>query len=40
MREVCKMEIEISEGAKRILDRLNAAGFVAYVAGGAVRDYG
>ena len=32
------MEMEISEGAKRILDRLNAAGFVAYVAGGAVRD--
>ncbi len=32
------MELKISDGAKRILDRLNAAGFSAYIAGGAVRD--
>ena len=32
------MELEISDGAKKILKRLTAAGFSAYVAGGAVRD--
>lgn len=32
------MELEISDGAKKILKRLTDAGFSAYVAGGAVRD--
>ena len=32
------MELNISEGAKRILARLESAGYTAYIAGGAVRD--
>lgn len=32
------MELNISEGAKRILVRLESAGYTAYIAGGAVRD--
>lgn len=32
------MELNISDGAKKILKRLNTAGFSGYVAGGAVRD--
>lgn len=32
------MMLEISDGAKKILERLNVAGFTSYVAGGAVRD--
>ncbi len=32
------MELSISDGAKRILDRLEKAGFTAFIAGGAVRD--
>ena len=32
------MELKISDGANRILDRLKSAGFSAYIAGGAVRD--
>lgn len=32
------MELNIAEGANKILKKLNAAGFAAYIAGGAVRD--
>ena len=32
------MELIISEGAKRIITRLESAGYTAYIAGGAVRD--
>lgn len=32
------MDLKISDGAVKILERLNNAGFSAYVAGGAVRD--
>ena len=32
------MELNISEGAKRIITRLESAGYTAYIAGGAVRD--
>ena len=32
------MELNISEGAKRILDRLETSGYTAFIAGGAVRD--
>lgn len=32
------MELNISEGALRVLDRLDSAGYDAYIAGGAVRD--
>lgn len=32
------MELEISEGALRVLDKLKSAGYTAYIAGGAVRD--
>lgn len=32
------MEIEISRGAKQVISKLKAAGFDAYVVGGAVRD--
>ena len=32
------MELEISDGAEQILKKLNNAGYMAYIAGGAVRD--
>lgn len=32
------MQLEISDGAKRIIQRLENAGFSAYITGGAVRD--
>lgn len=32
------VQMQIDDGAKRILDRLESAGFTAYIVGGAVRD--
>lgn len=32
------MELEIADGAEQILKKLNNAGYMAYIAGGAVRD--